>query len=657
MTKYGGQERRQYIRLSSVFPIGFRFISPGGENFITEWLQGFTNNISSGGICLTVHDLKSEPAELIRKGEALLLLRIQIPLSAKPVFCHARPMWLENEGGEPAQYSIGLSYVEIEPRQRKRIINYAYAKMYIPRFVIGVTIILFVAFTASSYVNFVLMKYNRGFVNNLIRIIQELSIAKQEVKRINTERDELNLKLAATQLSIRNVAEEKNRLEMRLSDVEERLKHTEETRIQNKLKELNSMIQKLNMDKTSLQEQITGLQKKEGSITEDLLMLTKKKVTLEKINLDNMYEWLKIHQNPRTGLIASFEGDNDIANWAFTYDQALVACLYARFLDFERARKIFDFYKMTAKRIDGGFLNAYYANDMQPAEYTVHSGPNIWLGIAILQYTNASGDPQYMNLARHIADWVMYMQKLDKEGGIKGGPTTNWYSTEHNLDAYAFLNMMHLLTKEAVYADSRDKILNWLLRHTYDQTDVPIKRGKGDSTIATDTYAWSIASIGPEGLEKIGMHPDKIIEFAEQTCVTEIEYRRPEGTLVKVKGFDFASSRNLARGGIISCEWTAQMILSFKIMGKYYQEKGIKNKSLAYEWKADDYMSQLAKMIISSPSPSGQGQGCLPYASQDNADTGHGWTTPKGSCTGSVSATAYTLFAYYGYNPLELSNQ
>ena len=77
-------------------------------------------------------------------------------------------------------------------------------------------------------------------------------------------------------------------------------------------------------------------------------------------------------------------------------------------------------------------------------------------------------------------------------------------------------------------------------------------------------------------------------------------------------------------------------------------------KALKYKNKADAYLGELANMIISSPSPSGQGEGCLPYATQDFVDTGHGWLTPKGSHTGSVSGTVYTLFAYYGFNPLEL---
>jgi hypothetical protein len=96
------------------------------------------------------------------------------------------------------------------------------------------------------------------------------------------------------------------------------------------------------------------------------------------------------------------------------------------------------------------------------------------------------------------------------------------------------------------------------------------------------------------------------------------------------------------------------MVISFKIMAEYYLKKGMNSKGNNYQLKADEYLSSLGNMIISSPSPSGQGESCLPYASQDSVDTGHGWFTPKGKDTGSVSGTTYTIFAYYNYNPLEL---
>jgi hypothetical protein len=249
---------------------------------------------------------------------------------------------------------------------------------------------------------------------------------------------------------------------------------------------------------------------------------------------------------------------------------------------------------------------------------------------------------------------MISLQDEDAQGGIKGGPELTWYSTEHNLDAYAFFNMLFQLTSKPEYSRARDKVLDWLVTHTYDRTGTPVKRGKGDSTIATDTYAWSIAAVGPEKLEALGMNPDKIMEFAELNCGVTVDFTRPGGKTVSIKGFDFAASRNIGRGGVVSSEWTAQMIISFKIMADFYAKKGIPDKTNAYAKKASYYLEQLGRMIISSPSPSGQGDNCLPYASEEVADTGHGWMAPKGKSTGSVSGTAYTLFAYNNYNPLEL---
>ncbi len=255
-----------------------------------------------------------------------------------------------------------------------------------------------------------------------------------------------------------------------------------------------------------------------------------------------------------------------------------------------------------------------------------------------------------------IAQGIMNLQKQDAEGGLRGGPDVEWYATEHNLDAYAFFDMLYKLTNKQKYLDARDKIISWLQKHTYDRTDIPVKRGKGDSTIATDTYAWSIAAIGPQELERLGMNPDKIIEFAENTCAAVVNYARPDGRKVEIKGFDFAPQVHVARGGVISSEWTAQMVISFRIMSEFYLKKGDNVKARAYQLKADEYLGSLANMIISSPSPSGQGESCLPYATQDSVDTGHGWFTPKGKSTGSLSGTTYTIFAYYNYNPLEFKD-
>lgn len=640
------EERRKYIRINSVFPVQFKLSSIGAECFLTDWQQGFTNNIGKGGFCLEVNNLKPELAQAIKSKSVKFSLAVDLPLSNSPINIMAIPGWIKEVGAQADKYLIGLNYEFISPSQNNQLMRLALIKKYFAPVVITASIILIIFFTAGSYLNIKLTRSNKALVEQLVAVVQESSIAKQQIKQITKDKEDLGIKIQTLSMQLKNLDEEK--LKFKEST------HAREEKSSKRIKELNELVAKFTRDKTTIQESMALLQNKENTVTEGLLQLKQKKATLEKANLDKMYQWLKVHQNPRTGLVMSFEGDNNIADWAFTYDQALMLLAYTNFSDFSRAKKILDFFQARAEKVKGQFINAYYASDGKPAEIIVHSGPNIWLGIAIMHYTKTSLDRSYLKLAQEIAGKIINLQAQDIDGGVRGGPDASWYITEHNLDAYAFFNMLYLVTQEDQYLIARDKVLSWLVANTYNKFDIPVKRGKGDSTIATDTYAWSIAAIGPQQLEEIGMNPDRILEFAENTCSVEVDFVRPDGKAVKVKGFDFAPQRHVSRGGVVSSEWTAQMALSFKIMAEYYYKKGMAEKARSYEFKADEYLTSLGNMVISSASPSGQGESCLPYATEDFVDTGHGWMTPKGKSTGSVSGTAYTIFAYYKFNPLEL---
>ncbi|MDD5730039.1 MAG: hypothetical protein PHN57_02810, partial [Candidatus Omnitrophica bacterium] len=639
---------RKYIRLDTVMPVQFRILSPDGSYFLSEWQQGFSNNIGKNGLCLTVNNLSGPLAAIIKAERVKLLIEVENPLTKFSMSVRTSVRWTkEIPNKEHNRYLIGLHYERIDQAFNKRLMRYVWLKkLFVPTAVLAV-IIMGLAFAIDSYINVRLIRGNKALVEHLVGILQESVIAKQKIKDINRDKENLQLKMQTLEIRIQSLAEEKKKLEEGAK--------LEEFLNTKKIDEMKTKIEQLSREKDPLQEQLIKLQHKESAVTEQLLQLDEKKAVIEKANFDKMYKWLTIHQNPRTGLVMSFEGDSDISNWGFIYDQSLVAQAYTYFSDFERAKKILDFFAKRAKRRDGMFFNAYYVSDGSPVEYIIHSGPNIWLGIALLHYTKKAQDTRYLRLAEEIAQAIGALQDRENcEGAICGGPNTSWFSTEHNLDAYAFFNMLYEITGKKIYMERRDKILDWLLKYIYAKPDIPIMRGKGDATIATDTYAWSIASIGPKKLAESGMDPDKILEFAEQNCAVEVEYLRPEGNIIKVKGFDFAAQRHLARGGVVSTEWTAQMVLSFKIMAEYYHKKDMESKARTYENKADEYLAQLGSMVISSPSPSGQGEGCLPYASSDSVDTGHGWATPKGNATGSVSGTVYTLFSYYSYNPLEL---
>jgi hypothetical protein len=661
---YSGSEQRRYLRLDSVFPVQFRLLSLDGRHFLSDWLQGFTNDISKGGICLTINSLNPELTQILKNHQARFLLDIEMPITKTPISAEARIAWFSEAKFGKNRCFVGLSYEKISPAQNNMIMRYVIAKKIFVPAVYTLIILLVLGLAVNSVINLKLIRGNKKLVSQLVRFTEETNLAREKIREITKDRENLQASIQDLQSAIRKVEGERAKLEEKIKletrarlEVKARLDENtrqENTAITQKITEYNAIIQKLSQEKSSLQSQLAILHNQETTATQELLRLDTKKNILEKANFDKMYLWLEVHQNPRTGLVMSFEGDGEIANWAFIYDQALVIQAYTLFADYERASKILDFFDQKAKTIDGRFFNAYYASDGEPAEFIVHSGPNIWLGVAIMQYTQKSKDARYLRLAEEIAQSIIHLQNQDPEGGIRGGPRVSWYATEHNLDAYAFFNMLYQVTAKEQYRHSRDKVLNWLIQNSYARVDIPIKRGKGDSTIATDTYAWSIAAIGPEKLKELGMDPDKIMEFAEDNCCVEVIYQRPDGQNVKIKGFDFAAKKHIARGGVVSSEWTAQMVLAFKIMADYYYRKQMAGKTRLYNDKANDYLTELSKMVISSPSPTGQGEGCLPYATQDSVDTGHGWLTPKGKSTGSVAGTTYALFAYYNYNPLQL---
>jgi len=632
------KEQRKFIRLDSVLPVQFQIISLDGRSILSDWQQGFTNNICRSGIALTVNNLNPELAEMIKHKGVKLSLDIEIPLTHKMVAASANIVWVQVQKTGQNKYTIGLLYERVNSENNNMIMRYVFAKKYAPRIFMGLVVALAGLSLVSGYFNNRLVKHNEDLIGQLVAVLQDASAARQKIKDIGQEKDDLKSKIQT--------------LQSRIHEIDEELRQAIDEGGQKK--QLSAQASALNQEKSMLQQQLVALQDKESRISDEIMNLDRRKNNLEKANLDKMYRWLAVHQNPRTGLVVSFEGDSELADQAFTYDQALAVQIFARLGDFKRTQKILLFFDKKAKRIDGQFLNAYYCQDGNPAEYTVRAGPNIWLGIAIMQYTYQSKDYAFLGLAKEIASVIMYSQQQDKDGGIKGGPDVDWYSTEHNLDAYAFFNMLHKITGAQEYRQAQEKVLAWLKLHTYDKSGVPVKRGKADSTIATDTYAWSIAALGPQKLLELGMDPVKILEFAEDNCSVRVSFVRPEGMAVKIKGFDFAPQRHLARGGVVSSEWTAQMILAFRVMEEFYYNKGLSEQARIYRIKAEEYLSQLGNMIISSPSPSGQGEGCLPYATQDQVDTGHGWMTPKGKSTCSAAGTAYTLFAYYKFNPLKL---
>ncbi|MDP8212864.1 MAG: PilZ domain-containing protein [Candidatus Zapsychrus exili] len=606
---------RQYIRLKSVFPVEFTVVRLPDNLFGINWLQGYTSNVSKGGICLETSYLDERIFSYLEKEDTYLETRIHIPLFLPPIKAITEVAWIKKESGENSlKYRIGLKFKSINPADLRRMLRQARWIRFSFKAVVVLAISFLVAFSVASFRNYTLRATNRKLINKFVTVQQQHIQEKEELNRVSDEK----------RVILRQIEGQADTVTTR----------------------------------KELQLEYEVLARQEKQISDRFNMLEGKREGLEKQVLEKMYLWLKNHQSPSTGLVLSFEGSVGIINhWSFTYDQALAVNVFMLFEDYQAAKKILDFFNKEAKNKFGGFANAYYFDSGDVTEFVVHCGPNIWLGIAIMQYTKNTGDYSYMPLAQKIADWTIHIQDEDPVGGIKGGPESSWFATEHNLDAYAFFEMIYSMTKDTKYELAKQKSLFWLktyamIPHSKDYKSPPIKRGKGDATIATDTFAWSLATLGPEKLIKIGMDPEQIMNFAEKHCKVNIKFKRPSDVVVDVEGFDFSKETHMPRGGLVSPEWTSQMIISFQILSEYFEGQGNSIKAGYYIEKSEKYLNELKKLIISSPSARGQGEGCLPYATLANADTGHGWNTPFGIDTCSVAGTAYMIMALKDFNPL-----
>lgn len=648
-------ERRKYIRLNLVFPISFQsflFGQPQGRIY-----QGFTRNVSFDGLCIEIAELDPETQNNLRNPQLKLLLMIEMPLSSQPTRAIAKVAWVETTGTFTGEgYLIGIDYEDIDQKAKRRIFSYAKRVRNIGRYVTAAMITLVATTALSLACEFQTRRENRLLVERSVQLAKRYGQLERKIQFTN--RKEAGLKQQIEQSIVKQ-----RQVEMQLSQLEEMIDRRKKpqdipfSQLSSEREELEQTLSALKAERAVLEDEVEHLIHEKTSLDTDLTLVKQESQGLTQTALQNMYRWLKAHQAHTTGLVTSFEGDKFLENWAFTYDQSLSAQVFTLFGDYERVRRILNFYKYRAEKSYGGFVNAYEVDKGLVSEYTVHCGPNIWLGIAILQYTAKSQDAQYINLARAIGDWIINIQSQDREFGIRGGPRASWFSTEHNLDAYAFFNMLHTITKESRYLLAAQHTLEWLKTHAYSGSGPPINRGKGDATIATDTFSWAICALGPQKLLQDGMDPEQIIQYAEDNCAVTVEYQRPKGERVKICGFDFSKFTHLPRGGVVSTEWTGQMIVAYRIMADYFFQQHNLSKARRFHQKADFYLNELSKMFICSPSKIGRGEGCLPYATAAYADTGHGWRTPQGDRTGSLAATAYAIFATINYNPFSLDNQ
>ena len=95
-----------------------------------------------------------------------------------------------------------------------------------------------------------------------------------------------------------------------------------------------------------------------------------------------------------------------------------------------------------------------------------------------------------------------------------------------------------------------------------------------------------------QGLDKICAEKQALIMMMKRSAAQVILLREE---LAEVEGGDFCSPSAVERGGVISVEWTSQMIIVFELLSEFYMQEQMIEKAEGYKEKADYYLGELEK--------------------------------------------------------------
>ena len=383
---------------------------------------------------------------------------------------------------------------------------------------------------------------------------------------------------------------------------------------------------------------------------------------------------------------------------AFTYDLALAAMGYLLLGREDRADHILgalekDFYLQ--KNGTYGMYNSYLVSSRIPVEDLamggdgdrMHAGPTLWVALAALNHVKLARTTRFLEFTLDIVEWcrskLTYFRFPDGErGGISMGMGwgPDWrkiFSTEHNVDYFAVLQMLLQIYREspedvrdifrakkideAWLVDEMDHIGRWLKEKAFNPESYCFRAGYNefgaDNLRILDGTSWGLGGIGPENFEAWGIDLDRLIESTEKHFGST--YILPTGEVLR--GFDITDPDGYerARDPLFWFEGTGQQIIAYAELARYYARTGDVARARKYSAKAVDCTRSMHRF-----SEYYGLRGALPYMSI-RPEPGAivktlkwEWEIPRGKdgelWVGSMSSTMWFLYCVHGFfNPMK----
>lgn len=323
------------------------------------------------------------------------------------------------------------------------------------------------------------------------------------------------------------------------------------------------------------------------------------------------YTWI-VNNQLDNGLVKTTEDGQTIS----LYDNALAAIVFTMKGDYDKARKIFDFFdeRIESELNDqyGGFAQFRNSDGNFNGIGMRWLGDNAWLLIAINNYQMETNTQDYAYLELYLNLWIRGLQNSD--GSLSSGVDENGNKispvTEGMIDAYNAIEGNDTFHKN---------LYEYLMSNRYDEIDDMFIAWPGNESYK---YSLDISSWGYLAFDDM---PISMLTFADQHFLM---------TRNNVTGY--CADEDLDS---IFTEHSLQMATAYAAAGSNYYSN------------AESIIENMNQLVIDS-NMYDDAKG-LPYASNQATVYGSGLIWDGADTKIHLSGTAWYLMALYGYNPFE----
>lgn len=191
--------KREYMRLESAVPVGFQKIDDkAGREF--DMHQGFTKDISKGGICLETHTVHGKALEELVPDKTKLKLTIDLPSEEMPAEALVTVRWIHKaEDVAVDKYLMGVSFDEIKETDLDKVIRYALWFRRRPE-VLAIAIIIILAVIAGFLGPIIMFKNTSARIEKIARgaqrkgdeVSKRIEVIKREKEKAEGDLDAIS---------------------------------------------------------------------------------------------------------------------------------------------------------------------------------------------------------------------------------------------------------------------------------------------------------------------------------------------------------------------------------------------------------------------------------------------------------------------------------